>query len=200
MFAKEMLKQSLPLLILCGIGAIIAGSILNLMNSSNPDNNIFLKIPGLLIVIPAIIAMRGNISTALGSRLGSAYHLGVIKADDIFNNELKQNIVGSLLLSLIMSFIIGILAYIISFLMGLSDLPHPIIIIFIVVIAGVLSGLILSFLTIGIIYLVFKQGYDPDNITGPALATFGDIITILCIFGSAILAGGLLWFIHGKKS
>ena len=192
MFAKEMAKQSLPLLIFCGIGAIAAGSILSLMNSPVENENLFLKLPGLLIVIPAIIAMRGNISTALGSRLGSAYHLGIIDADNLFNNELKQNILGSLTLSFIMSFLIGILAYIISFFMGLSSLPNPIIIISIVVLSGVLSGLILSFLTVGIIFLVFKRGYDPDNITGPALATFGDIITILCILISTSFIGGML--------
>ena len=38
-----------------------------------------------------------------------------------------------------------------------------------------------------IIFIVFKRGYDPDNITGPALATFGDIVTMFCIFGSAII-------------
>jgi cation transporter-like permease len=42
-------------------------------------------------------------------------------------------------------------------------------------------------MTIAIIYLVFKRGYDPDNITGPALATFGDIVTMACIFGSGLL-------------
>ena len=125
MFAKEMAKQSLPLLILCGIGAIIAGSIIGIMNSPNEGENLFLKIPGLLIVIPGIIAMRGNISTALGSRLGSAYHLGVINTDNLFNKELKENITASLLLSLIMSFIIGILAYIISFLSYWPNQPLP---------------------------------------------------------------------------
>ena len=47
-------------------------------------------------------------------------------------------------------------------------------------------------MAIGIIYLVFKRGYDPDNITGPALATFGDMVTMLCIFGSAVLVEGIL--------
>ena len=65
-------------------------------------------------------------------------------------------------------------------------------IILIVLIAGLLSGLILTFMTIGIIYLVFRHGYDPDNITGPALATFGDMISMACIFISAILMGGIL--------
>ena len=105
MYAKEMVKQSLPLIIMCGLGAIVAGSTLGLML------DLFEKIPGLLVVIPAIIAMRGNISTALGSRLGSAYHLGAIDKDNLWNDDLKQNVIGSLILSLIMSLLIGILAY-----------------------------------------------------------------------------------------
>ena len=72
MYAKEMVKQSLPLLVLCGLGGLVAGSTLGGMI------DIFNKIPGLIVVIPAIIAMRGNISTAFGSRIGSAYHLSLI--------------------------------------------------------------------------------------------------------------------------
>lgn len=183
MFAKEMLKQSLPLLIVCGIGGIVAGNTLGAMVS------IFKDIPGLIVVIPAVIALRGNISTALGSRLGSAYHLGIIDAKNLWNEELKQNIIGSLVLSFLMSFIIGVLAYVTSLVLNVQ--PDPVKLIAIVVLAGVLSGLILTLLTIIIIYFVFKRGYDPDNITGPALATFGDVFSMLCIFGSAILIGGI---------
>ena len=105
MYAKEMVKQSLPLLIFCGLGGIVAGSTLGVMR------DLLETIPGLIVVIPAIIAMRGNISTAFGSRLGSAYHLGVIDADNLWNDELKQNIIGSLILSFVVSIIVGILAY-----------------------------------------------------------------------------------------
>jgi len=179
MYAKEMVKQSLPLIIFCGLGAIVAGSTLSVMT------DLLKEIPGLIVIIPAIIALRGNITTAFGSRLGSAYHLGVIDADNLWNEELKQNIIGSLMLSFLVSIIIGILAYITSILMKVY--PNPVKLISIVLIAGIISGIILTLLTISIIYLVFKRGYDPDNITGPALATFGDIITMLCIFGSAVL-------------
>jgi mgtE-like transporter len=184
MFAKEMVSQSLPLILLCGIGAVFAGSTLHLMI------DLFNQIPGLIVVIPAIIAMRGNISTALGSRLGSAYHLGLIDSEKLWTNNLKQNIVGSLVLSFLVSILIGIIAYISSILMGVT--PNPIQLISIVIIAGIISGLILTLLTIIIIFLVFKRGYDPDNITGPALATFGDIITMLCIFVSALLLQGVI--------
>jgi mgtE-like transporter len=180
MYAKEMLKQSLPLLIFCGLGGIVAGSTLGVMA------DILQKIPGLIVVIPAIIALRGNISTAFGSRLGSAYHLGIIDAENMWNDELKQNIIGSLVLSFLISIIIGILAYGTTILF--FDIhPDPLKLISIVLLAGVISAIILTLMTIVIIFIVFKRGYDPDNITGPALATFGDIVTMFCIFGSAIL-------------
>ena len=180
MYAKEMLKQSLPLLIFCGLGGIVAGSTLGVMA------DILQNIPGLIVVIPAIIALRGNISTAFGSRLGSAYHLGIIDAENMWNDELKQNIIGSLVLSFLISIIIGILAYGTTILF--FDIhPDPLKLISIVLLAGIISAIILTLMTIVIIFIVFKRGYDPDNITGPALATFGDIVTMFCIFGSAIL-------------
>jgi mgtE-like transporter len=104
----------------------------------------------------------------------------------MWNEELKQNIIGSLILSIFISTIIGFLAYIASIIF-FNFTPNPVKIILIVMLAGILSGLILTLLTIVIIFAVFKRGYDPDNITGPALATFGDIITMFCIFGSAVI-------------
>jgi mgtE-like transporter len=184
MYAKEMVKQSLPLIVFCGLGAIVAGSTLGVMT------DLLREIPGLIVVIPAIIAMRGNISTAFGSRLGSAYHLGIIDADNLWTEELKQNIIGNLVLSFFVAIIIGILAYVTSLLLHVY--PNPVKLISIVLLAGVISAVILTSMTIGIIYLVFKRGYDPDNITGPALATFGDIVTMICIFGSAILVEAIL--------
>jgi len=185
MIAKEMFKQSLPLLVLCGIGGLFAGNILAMMTP------LFQSIPGLFIIAPGVIALRGNISTAFGSRLGSAYHLGIISKDDMWNDVLKQNILGSIMLSIMVSAILGIFAYLAS-IMLFDVYPNPWILISSVLLAGIISGLVLTFLTVGIIYLVFKQGYDPDNITGPALSTVGDIITIIALLISAGLMGAML--------
>jgi len=185
MYAKEMLKQSLPLLVLCGFGGILAGSTLSVMI------DLLESIPGLIVVIPAIIALRGNISTAFGSRLGSAYHLGVIDAENLWNEEFKQNIIGSLVLSFLIAVIIGVLAYLTTVFFFKIN-PDPVKLIVIVLIAGIISAIILTLMTVVIIFIVFKRGYDPDNITGPALATFGDIVTMLCIFGSAVFVEVIL--------
>jgi len=180
MILKQMLKQSLPLLILCGIGGVFTGSILGSMV------DIFQRIPGLLVIIPGIIALRGNISTAFGSRLGSAYHLGLINAENMWNDALKQNVIGSLVLSILVSFSIGLVAYLTT-LVFFQQQVNLMFLLGTVLIAGIASGLLLTSFTIFIIFLVFKRGYDPDNITGPALATVGDITTMLCIYAGALL-------------
>ncbi len=176
---KDFIKQSLPLLIACGIGEVIVGIIFGGMKESLEE------IPGLIVLIPAIIGLRGNIATALGSRLGSAIHLGVIDFSENWKDETRENVVASLFLSLLMSGMIGFLAYITCSILGFGVSPMKLI--SIAMIAGLLSGIILAFLAIFIAYISFRKGYDPDNVTGPSLATIGDIITIGCIFTAAVI-------------
>lgn len=183
MLMKDLLKQSLPLLVLLGIGEIFAGTILGGFSST------LRQIPGLLILIPAIISLRGNISTAFGSRLGSAFHLGLISRETFWGDDLRQNVIGSLFLSVVMSVLLGVFAFLTSAALGFH--VNIVQLIIIALIAGVVSGVVQQFIAISVILLAFKRGYDPDNVTGPVLATVGDIITILCMFGAAFLVMGV---------
>lgn len=180
----SVLRQSLPLLLLCGIGEVFAGSILSGMKNILEEN------PGFLVLIPAIIALRGNISMALGSRLGSAVHLGLIDTKKIYNKEMKENFKATIFLSIIVSAIAGVLAYLTSLIFNI-DANAPFLI-GTAVLAGMVAGIILTFVTIIVIKISINKGYDPDNVTTPTLATIADIITILSLFGSALLIGGIL--------
>ncbi len=42
-------------------------------------------------------------------------------------------------------------------------------------------------LTTRAVRVAFRRGYDPDNVVGPVLLTFGDITTIVMLFASALL-------------
>jgi mgtE-like transporter len=143
-------------------------------------------LPGLIVLIPAIMGLKGNIDVTLGSRLGSAAHMGLIAPDNIWNEETKQNVAASLGIGIIMAVVAGVLAYITCAALGLPKLEIYELIL-IALIAGTMAGVILAFLTVGIIILAFKRGLDPDNITAPSLATVGDIITLGCIFITAFL-------------
>jgi mgtE-like transporter len=103
----------------------------------------------------------------------------------MWNDALKQNVIGSLMLSILVSATIGVVAYLTTFIFFQQQV-NLFFLLGTVLLAGIASGLLLTSFTIFIIYLVFKRGYDPDNITGPALATVGDITTMLCIYASAL--------------
>ena len=69
---KNIIKEGLIALLICAVGDLIAGIILGKMT-------FFLEtFPGLLVVIPGAIGMRGNIFGSFASRLSTSLHIGLI--------------------------------------------------------------------------------------------------------------------------
>ena len=123
--------------------------------------------------------MRGGIGSALGARLSSALHLGYVKPDKV-TKYLKINIYSSLILSLFMSTILGIFAWISCLLTGLVCVSFALFLT-ISIIAGFSSGIILTFVAIFVVRISYKRGLDPDDVTAPSIGTLGDMITIVCL-------------------
>lgn len=174
---RSIVKEALPFQIIATIGGAVAGLILAGMTDELE------LIPGLIVIAPAVLGMRGNVSCTLGSRLGSAIHMGLITK--IENNpELTNNIFGSLLLGLILSVALGILGHGMTVLMGLES-AGVLSLTLIAVLAGVSSGIILSVIAVFLALGMFRFGFDPDNVVTPAIATIGDIVSMLMLFLSA---------------
>src|SRR5882757_3092543 len=68
------------------------------------------KLPGLLVLVPAAIGMRGNVFGALGSRLGTLLHTGEFRLSRRVNTPVGQNIAAAILLSICMSVVLAVLA------------------------------------------------------------------------------------------
>jgi len=170
-------REALPFELACTAGGVFAGIILVRMVDEIE------MIPGLIVLVPAILDMRGNISCTLGSRLGSAVHLGLISKIER-NPELINNVTGSLMLSLIMSIVLGVLAHLMTVAFGMPS-AGILLLVLIAVISGVSSGVILSILAVVITIGAFKHGIDPDNVTTPAIGTLGDVVTMFTVFYTA---------------
>jgi mgtE-like transporter len=140
-------------------------------------------IPGLIVISPAVLGMRGNISSTLGSRLGSAIHMGLITKIER-NPELINSVSGSLLLSALMSFLLGVMGHYVTVAFGLES-AGVLALTAIAVLAGVSSGIILSFVAVLLALGMFRFGFDPDNVVTPAIATIGDIVSMMMIFIAA---------------
>lgn len=174
---RSIVKEALPFQILATLGGAVAGFILAGMT------NELEMIPGLIVIAPAVLGMRGNISCTLGSRLGSAIHMGLITK--IENNpELTNNIFGSLILGLIMSIALGILGHTMTVLLGLES-AGIFTLTLIAMLAGISSGIILSVIAVLLALGMFRFRFDPDNVVTPSIATIGDIVSMFMLFISA---------------
>lgn len=172
---SSIVKEALPFELVAVVGGILSGVIL-----SGMTNELEL-IPGLIVIVPGVMGLRGNISSTLGSRLSSAIHMGLITKIDYKNKELTNNIVSSMILTVIISIFLGVLGHYISVFLGFGS-AGLIKLVLISLLSGFFSGLILSFVSAYLSIGAFRFGFDPDNIVTPAIATIGDVISVMMIF------------------
>ena len=178
---KTIVIQGLAILLLCAIIEIFAGNVLERMKEQ-----LAVTLPGLILAIPPLLDLRGNINGALASRLGTALHTGVIEPKLSMSAELKVNIISTIILSFLASTTIGILSVGVGALFGIQSI-NVLGILAIAIIAGVVSGIILAAITVVVSIVAYFRGWDPDNVTAPLMATVGDLLTMVSIFLAAFL-------------
>jgi len=178
---RAIVIQGLSILLLCAIIEILAGNVLEGMKE-----HLTVTLPGLILAIPPLLDLRGNINGALASRLGTALHIGVIEPKLSMSAELKVNLISSLILSFLASATIGLISVGVGALFGTQSI-NILGIVAIAIFAGVVSGIILAAITVMVSIVAYVRGWDPDNVTAPLMATIGDLLTIVIIFLAAIL-------------
>ncbi|HLD83472.1 MAG TPA: magnesium transporter [archaeon] len=153
-------------------GGLIAGTLIAL----HADK--LLLVPGMLILIPGFLEMRGNISGSFSSRLTSGLFLGVVKPDRFGTKIVKGNLLASFLQAMIISFSLGVIAFLFNWLIfGVSSTG----IIIFPVVAGIIANAMEIPLALFITFYLFRKGHDPNNIMGPVITSTGDIISVISL-------------------
>jgi len=174
-------EATIALLILV-LGDTIAGVALG------ETSTLFVSIPGMLILVPAVTEMRGNISGILTSRLSTALHLGSVHPKLYGNTvEYRDNVIATAVLSILTPIGVGMIAYIFSRLFGFDQSASLWVFVFVAFCAGALAGSLQTVLTILFAFTTYKHGLDPDTMVFPILSALEDIITILSLIVSVIL-------------
>lgn len=154
------------------IGGLIAGVILAVYTDK------ILLIPGMLILLPGFLEMRGNISGTFASRLSSGLFLKIIKPNKLNTKIIKGNLLASSLLVILICLSLGIIAFLFDFILLKVWMPE---IILLALIAGLIANLIEIPLTLIATFYLFKKGHDPNNIMGPFVTSTGDITSIISL-------------------
>ena len=176
-FDKEF-KEIFSSQIISIIGGLIAGTFLAIYT-----NNL-LMLPGILILLPGFLEMRGNISGSFASRLSSGLFLKVIDPRKIKTNIIRGNLAASFILAIFVSLMLGLVAFLFNyFILGVLTIK----IIFLPVVAGIIANAMEIPLTLFVTLYLFKKGHDPNNIMGPFVTSTGDITSILSLLVAMVI-------------
>jgi Permease, similar to cation transporters len=175
-------KQALPVLIISLGGGLFAGVVLDSLVDAVAD------VPGLLVMVPVFLATRGNVYGALGGRIASGLHQGLIEPSFSYDERLLNAVIASLVNGIGISVVIGGLTWGVLTLLGWGPaaLGQLIMIMFI---AGLLTSVVLIVGLLVVMFVGFNRGYDPDNLVGPIVTTIGDIFGTVFLLLSVRLSG-----------
>src|SRR5437588_203726 len=154
-------RQGMAALLVSSGGDLLAGLTLGAITGT------LNALPGLLVLVPAAIGMRGNIFGALGSRLGTAIHTGTFSLSRRTDTVVGQNIVASLALTLSISLALAILAKAVSIGFGLTHTISVADFVVISVVGGAISSVFVLLLTLGVAAASVRHGWDLDNVAAP---------------------------------
>ena len=172
---KKIVKHGLPLLTITLLIEVFAGQILQ------GKQEALLLFPILLISIPVINSVSGNIGSVLGARLASGLHVGYINVG-INEKEMHANVIISILIGVFTYFVLAIVIYFIAVLGNIISDIALIKFIAIIVLTGFLLVCVISIASVLTAFISFKKGLDPDDIVAPVVTTIGDFLGILFLF------------------
>ncbi|RQG91319.1 hypothetical protein EA462_04875 [Natrarchaeobius halalkaliphilus] len=174
-------REALPILLIALGGGLFAGLVLERIIESVE------RFPGLLVMVPVFLATRGNVYGALGGRISSGLHQGLIEPRFSWDDRLVNAVLASFVNGIGISIVIGVVTWSALLLLGWE--PAALYeLVGIMLIAGVLTSVILIFGLLALIFAGYTRGYDPDNLVGPIVTTLGDIFGMLfMLFSIAIV-------------
>jgi len=179
-------REALPALAASAAGGLVAGLVLGGMRAE------LRAVPGLLVLVPALLATRGNVYGSLGARLSSGLHQGLIEPSvTVGDSRVRAAVAAAIANGLLASAFAAVAAWIA---LGLLDrVVAPVgTLVAVALLAGVLSGTVLVTAVLIVVFIGFRQGRDPDTLVGPVVTTTGDVfgLAFLVLAVRLVVGGG----------
>ncbi len=183
----EATRQSLVALAINSVTSLAAGAFLGAIVGT------FEELPGLLVMVPAAIGLRGNIFSTFGNRISTAVHAGsftpVLRRETLFG----QNVLATMSLTVVMSLVLAVVARVVALAFGVENAIGVLELVLISLVAGVLASLVVLGASVLLAVVAVRRDWDLDNLVAPSVSTLGDVVTIPCLFLASLLVGTGTW-------
>ncbi|KAF9093456.1 hypothetical protein BGX29_009912 [Mortierella sp. GBA35] len=181
---KGLWMQALTTLVIAVSGLICAGWLLDEVQHWP----VFLEISELIILIPILLNLKGNLEMNLASRLSTACNMGLLDSPSSRNAFIK----GNLALLQLQSLTVGSVAGLFSFALGMivhpttNNLEEIALMISSSMLCASASSFILGSFMCALVLICRHFRVNPDNIAVPLASSFGDLVTLLILSGIAV--------------
>ena len=173
---KEIILASFPALFLCLFLDFFAGAFLGKF-----FKKIMIEYPIILVILPGLMGLRGNIYGSLASRFTTMLHLGEMNPT-LKDKNVVKNIFISILLSLLPVTILWLVGVI-----KVREVGIAVAVFLIVITSTIFTSLLLGYSTALATIIPFKKGVDPDAVAAPIVTSIADLITIPLLVGFMFL-------------
>jgi mgtE-like transporter len=171
--AAEAYAEALPALSASLVGGLLAGVVLGGMRAELE------AVPGLLVLVPALLATRGNVYGSLGARLATALHQGLVEPTvREADRRLRAAVAAALANGLLASAFAAVAAFVALSALGRSVAPLPVLVA-VALLAGLFSGTVLVAVVVTVVFAGYRRGRNPDTLVGPLVTTTGDVFGVL---------------------
>ena len=177
---RRTLRQGFLALGIATLVGIAAGVVLGAMEG------LLDRFPGLLVLVPAAIGMRGAIFGALGARLGTGIITGQYERGLPRGGFVWSNVQAAVLLTIASSALAGVAARAAAGLFGLSTIG-----LWQLVVVSMAGGILSSaFILVGVLVLANtaqRREWDMDAIGSPLITATGDLVTLPALVAATFL-------------
>ena len=177
---RRTLRQGLVALVLSTVAGFVAGLTLSGIGST------LQALPGLLILIPAAVGMRGTIFGAIGARLGTTNAAGTFEVTWRKDGVLYQNVYVAVVTTFGSALWLAVLAKLAAAAFGTPTISIWALVT-ISVVGGALGSVFILLVTIGLSVLSYRRGWDLDSVSTPMVTALGDMVTLPTLYLATFL-------------
>jgi mgtE-like transporter len=176
-------RQSLVAQCLNSSTSFVAGAFLGSITGT------FAKYPGLLVLVPAAIGLRGNIFGAFGNRISTSIHAGTFRMSVRRDTVLGQNVLASMVLTMGASLVLAFAAKAAAVALGIQHSIGTFDLVTVSIVGGLIGSTIVLGCTLGLTAGAVRYGWDLDNVSAPLVGVLGDVLTLPALYFATFLLG-----------
>lgn len=144
------------------------------------------ELPGLIVLIPAAVGMKGTIFGAIGARLGTANVAGVLEPTLRRGSILHRNVYVAIVTTFSSSLWLAVLAKLATEAFGEESIAVWRLAT-VAIVGGAIGSALILMITIALSVLSYRRGWDLDSVSTPMVTALGDMTTLPSLFLATFL-------------